>query len=95
VNLTHKSSDWCWAIVEGRSAIAVSVRLVVAFKVDVVNGEGTDVEEHHTRAFDRLCLGLALLTNLAHEASDTKDLIRDTSKPNRGSPVCVPLTSDA
>lgn len=35
-------------------------------------------DDHDTQSFDRLCLALALLTNLVQGASEAKDLIRET-----------------
>jgi hypothetical protein len=83
-NLSHGSPEWCRIILEEDLAISVAIRPVVCNHAPVVNHqrergdeEEDDPEENkqNQHAFDQVCLGLALLTNLVQGYGSSKSRI--------------------
>jgi hypothetical protein len=100
VNLTHSSASLCSRILADKFALPTLLRAICAPSLSTAplggapatdaNGSLEQIispaieEEYATRLFDRLCLALALLTNLVQEASGGSEVLRET----RINPTC-------
>ena len=92
VTLTHGDEAWCKSIVLEHTRGLKFLMRITAKAGDALNERqqkgGSDDEDEdgqslkatRTRALDRLCLSLALLTNLVQSLDTVKDLMRNTCK---------------
>lgn len=102
VNLSHASGEWSADLLARQSTIPAILRCLrpsaSVKKEEAAAGAQMDTESEElvspaieddraAAAFDRLCLALALLTNLVQSAEGAKDVLRETctfllSSPN-------------
>ena len=71
INLTDGNTNWSETVVSNRYSIPAITRISLSSHAVAMSGTAKkvalDEEEESTKAMDRLCLALALLTNLLQE----------------------------
>jgi hypothetical protein len=88
VNLTHDDPQWSESCLRSPFAFPFVTRAIVkahsslpASLGDIDNDILIPPDVDESRSLDRLCLSLALMTNLIQETDDAKKCLRNTCKP--------------
>ncbi|KAF9029129.1 hypothetical protein BDZ89DRAFT_1065654 [Hymenopellis radicata] len=83
VSLTHGDEKWCGQVLKHEAGPLFVMRTIARAdslrheKAKVKREEESNIEEADARLLDRLCLALALFTNLVQEVHEAKDVLRD------------------
>lgn len=86
INVTNGSASWSEAIMTETYTLPTLMRLISSSYLSVSNSSKkaiasvNDGEDHLSVSMDRLCLALALLTNLVQEVEKLGRLLQDYSK---------------
>ncbi|KAI0031962.1 hypothetical protein K488DRAFT_86339 [Vararia minispora EC-137] len=87
INLSHDNKPWCALLLAEARTVPLMMSLLAEYDARSVPeaqyriGDTLDeaAHDHKEQAFDRLCLGLGLLTNLVQADDRAMDIVRQTS----------------